>query len=73
MGVRYAIAATYLLLTTTIPVFASEPFRQSEAHVHGEAELNVVISENMALLELRSPAVNIIGFEDSPRSDAEWQ
>lgn len=36
---------------------------QHEAHVHGIAELNFVIEGNVAEMELRSPLMNIAGFE----------
>jgi hypothetical protein len=32
-------------------------------HIHGSAELNIVLSNNQLSLELHSPAVNLLGFE----------
>ena len=39
-----------------------------EAHVHGEAELNLIIDGQHLLLELRSPAANLLGFEHEPEN-----
>jgi hypothetical protein len=33
------------------------------AHIHGSAELNIVLFNEQLSLELRSPAVNLLGFE----------
>ena len=33
------------------------------AHVHGVSELNIVIEGNKLEIQLRSPAINIVGFE----------
>jgi hypothetical protein len=33
------------------------------AHVHGASELNIVIGGNKLEMQLRSPAINIVGFE----------
>ena len=35
----------------------------SGAHVHGVSELNIIIEGNKLEIQLRSPAVNIVGFE----------
>ena len=33
------------------------------AHVHGISELNIIIEGNKLEIQLRSPAMNILGFE----------
>lgn len=43
--------------------------RQHEAHVHGEAEMNVAIEGNVIELVLKSPLANIAGFEHEATSD----
>ncbi len=45
--------------------------REHAAHVHGEANLNIVIEDNTFLLELETPAYNIIGFEYKPKTKKE--
>ncbi len=41
---------------------------QHEAHTHGLAELNVAYDAQQLIIELRSPAVNLIGFEHEPQN-----
>jgi hypothetical protein len=43
--------------------------REHGAHVHGVAELNVAVDGDSLLLELNTPAMNIVGFEHPPRTD----
>jgi hypothetical protein len=39
-----------------------------DAHVHGEAELNIVFEGRELLMELESPSFNLVGFEHEPKS-----
>jgi hypothetical protein len=39
------------------------------AHVHGVSELNIVIEGNRLEMQLRSPAMNIVGFEHKARTE----
>ncbi len=43
----------------------------AEKHVHGEAELFIALQGKQVLLELESPADNILGFEYQPSSEKE--
>lgn len=43
----------------------------AEAHVHGQADLLLVQDGTVLLLEWRSPAVNLLGFEHAPTTPAE--
>ena len=45
--------------------------RTHGAHVHGIAELNVVVDADSLLVELNSPAANLVGFEHAPRTEAQ--
>jgi hypothetical protein len=45
--------------------------RQHDAHVHGVAALNVAVDADTLLVELDTPAANIVGFEHPPRDAAE--
>ncbi|KGM06077.1 putative zinc-binding protein [Methylophaga thiooxydans] len=38
----------------------------AEAHVHGKAELNIVVQEQTILIEFISPLENLLGFEHAP-------
>lgn len=41
------------------------------AHQHGSAELDAALEDGLLELELRSPAVNLLGFEHRARSPAD--
>ena len=42
-----------------------------EAHVHGEAVMEIVIDEAGALISFEAPAIDIAGFEYLPKTDEE--
>jgi hypothetical protein len=42
-----------------------------DKHVHGAVAVNVAVEGNVLSLEIDAPAINVLGFEKSPRSDAE--
>ena len=50
--------------------FLFEAYAQGSlnAHVHGEAELNIVFESRELLMELESPSFNLVGFEHEPKS-----
>ena len=75
---KYILVNTIVLpiilnLGITLFVVAEEEHehRHHEAHVHGEAELSFIIDENAIVFELKSPALNILGFEHKPKTDFE--
>ncbi|WP_417781715.1 DUF2796 domain-containing protein [Stutzerimonas xanthomarina] len=41
------------------------------AHEHGAAELDAALDSSTLEIELRSPAMNLVGFEHAPSSDAD--
>lgn len=51
----------YLILVT--PLWAQTGHREHTAHVHGEARMNLAWSGVELLIELESPAINLLGFE----------
>lgn len=42
-----------------------------DAHEHGAADLDAALDGAMLEIELRSPAMNLVGFEHAPSSDAD--
>ena len=38
-----------------------------EAHIHGEASLNLVLDDQSLFIEFESPAYNLVGFEHEPK------
>ena len=67
---RYIVAAAVAAACTTAAL-AAEEHRRHGAHEHGSAELNVAWEGKTVTIELESPAVNIVGFEHQPRTDAQ--
>ncbi len=67
---RKKISATlFFLLSLCInPVVYSgdSSKKQHGAHVHGEAVLNLALEGKSVLVELQTPAANILGFEHQP-------
>lgn len=61
-----------LLVFTTLSYAESER-RQHDAHQHGVADLNIALSKHELVIELRSPAYNVFGFEHSPANEQEAQ
>ena len=43
----------------------------ADSHVHGNAELNVVLMGQQLQVEFVSPAINLLGFERPPNTDEE--
>lgn len=45
--------------------------REHDAHEHGHGALDIVVEGQVLVIELRIPAVNVVGFEHAPKDDAE--
>ena len=56
-----------LMLTQT--AIAQDGHRHHDAHVHGQAKLNLVISGQQLLVELETPANNLLGFEHQAKTE----
>ena len=59
IGKISALLLPVVLLLANQVTYAQE----QQAHVHGTAELFVVLDGNQLDIELRSPAMNLLGFE----------
>jgi hypothetical protein len=59
-----------LALALVVP--SVEAFGEDK-HVHGAVTFNVAVEGNVLSLEIDAPAINVLGFEKSPRNDAERQ
>ncbi len=55
------------------PVVAEDQHRQHDAHVHGHAQLNLVVSGQTLQVELETPSNNLLGFEHQARSKQDKQ
>jgi hypothetical protein len=49
----------------------TEEFQQRGVHEHGKVTINAAVDGKDLVIELDSPAVNVVGFEHEPRTDAE--
>lgn len=86
MGLKQSLVTAFLLvpLVLLLPSVSAEEgrghkhdhdhdhgYRQHGVHVHGIAGLNLILEDKQLQLVLDSPAVNLLGFEHRPASDAE--
>ncbi len=66
--------ALFVVALSVSPVFASEDEALGHdrgKHEHGAVTFNIALDGATLSLELDAPAVNVLGFERSPRNDAE--
>ncbi|HEY7378118.1 MAG TPA: DUF2796 domain-containing protein [Steroidobacteraceae bacterium] len=64
--------SSLLALGMCLAAASAQAFEQ-HVHEHGRAFLNVAIDGTRLTLELDTPAINVLGFEHAPHSDAERQ
>lgn len=62
-----------VVYTALIGIFTFTLARAEPAHQHGVANVNIVISKQMLIIELDTPADNVLGFEHEPRTEQEKQ
>jgi len=67
MKCRWPTAFALACLLVVGPVAAER--RDHEAHVHGSAGMDVAALGSDVEISLRSPAMNIVGFEHAPRTE----
>jgi hypothetical protein len=65
-----ACCAVAFCVLLTHPTLAEE-FEQHHPHEHGKVTINAALDGNQLVIELDSPAVNVVGFEHEPRNDDE--
>ena len=63
--------AALIALTVSHAAIAEEGFRQHDAHVHGEVELNIAQDGKELLMEITAPGADVVGFEHAPQNDAQ--
>lgn len=60
----------FLSILSILTVFAAEDNHGShEAHVHGEAEMTLILQNDELAINFESPAANLVGFEHHPETD----
>ena len=72
---RLVVCTATLLLGTslTAATFGVASEREAHAHEHGTSSLNIAIEDTALLLELESPAADLVGFEHAPKNDADHE
>ncbi len=64
------LTALGLLLTAgSAPAHDDHGHREAGAHVHGVAQMDLVVDNGAIAINLNSPAADIVGFEYAPRDD----
>ena len=66
---KYLIALTFSPLIIVKSIHA----HVHSAHVHGQAELSIVMENNSVLLSFNAPAESLVGFEHRAQSKAEHE
>ncbi len=70
MRLMTKMTAVAMLVTGTSSVaMAADEFRQHDAHVHGQVELNIAQDGNEILIEITAPGADVVGFEHAPKTD----
>ena len=70
-GMRSAPAFAPAILACAAFAASDGQHREHEAHEHGHGTLDIVLEGEELAIELRIPAVNVVGFEHAPRDEAE--
>ncbi len=69
-NIPYGMAGAVLLPFVLYPLSGvSQTERQSGVHDHGHSEMNIALTGNEFLVELLSPAANVLGFEHEPETE----
>lgn len=72
VGARARPAALLVaLVAIAAPAYAADDFVQHAAHEHGKATLDLAVDGGTVTMRLSAPAIDIVGFEHAPRTDAE--
>lgn len=61
------------VLPALLLLSAATALNAGEAHVHGQARLEIAIEGELLTVHLESPLDNLLGFERAPRSERERQ
>lgn len=68
----FLLAGLSIILASPATSLAKEhEHRHHNPHIHGVGYLNLVMEGSTIMVELQSPAANIVGFEHIPKTDSE--
>ena len=71
IGPSSMLAALPMLVAGAAFAASEDGHREHGAHEHGRGTLDVALEGEELVVELRMPAVNVVGFEHAPGTDAE--
>ena len=71
-GMLSAVALVPAFLASSV-LAENHEHREHDAHAHGHGTLDIVVEGATAIIELRMPGVNVVGFEHAPKDDAEHE
>jgi hypothetical protein len=63
----------FLILVLCCQVSLASSVENPNAHTHGLAHMNILYEAGQLLVELETPAANMLGFEHMPQNTKEWQ
>jgi len=66
-----AVVTCLGVLSAALPAASAQTTREAGAHVHGKAEMAIVVEGRAVTVEVRSALYNIVGFEHAPETPAE--
>ncbi|RKZ36457.1 MAG: hypothetical protein DRQ49_17910 [Gammaproteobacteria bacterium] len=69
----FSIMNKIVIFTTLIGVSTFTLAQAESAHQHGVANVNIAISKQALVIELDTPADNVLGFEHEPRTEQQKQ
>lgn len=64
-----ALTVCFFLFVIGVTGLVGSEMRQHSAHLHGVGKLNIGMDGNNLIIELTSPAANIVGFEHAPENE----
>ena len=67
----HLFGAAFLLQLSNSPALASEEQQSLDAHEHGRGTINLVTVDSSLAIELFLPAINVVGFEHEPTTQAQ--
>lgn len=68
---KVTAAAALTILVSGMSQADTEGFEQRDAHVHGAIVVNIAVDEGRLTIGVEAPAINVVGYEHAPRTDAD--
>ena len=69
MNIRPLIISSAILCMSTQSFAEGNGHESHQAHIHGVAEMTMILQNNEFLINFESPSANIVGFEHQPETN----